>query len=418
MMSYAPEYETAYAQLTAQEMNERIMGFDPLTGTMLWRKDNLKGLREDFEHDNLDRLLEAERTDAPLLGPVVPDLQVHYDMNGNINIKTDVGEYSYDTQRVHAVQSITDPDGSISRDEQLISYTPYGRRTATIFEGLHNVTFTYGPDNERKMMTLTGGDAPTTRYYHGNYEELHIGEDEYRIHYIGGGDGLAAIRVKKNDDGALLYYAYKDHLGSILKLVRADGNEEFEQSFDAWGRYRDPDTWVVLNSNPSDDELEVDMPVWFSRGYTGHEHLHEFDLINMNGRMYDPAIGRMLAPDNYVQDPYNTQSYNRYAYVFNSPLSYTDPSGELAWWAVALISTAVNYVANAAINGSMNPNDWTGSIAISAGYNGSGFFMTGGGNIGGNFSVMAGADSMEDTSTDFRRGRGLQAPVRCSPLGR
>ena len=65
----------------------------------------------------------------------------------------------------------------------------------------------------------------------------------------------------------------------------------------------------------------------FSRGYTGHEHLPEFGLINMNGRMYDPLLGRMLSPDAYVQAPGYTQSYNRYSYCWNNPLKYTDPTG-------------------------------------------------------------------------------------------
>lgn len=50
----------------------------------------------------------------------------------------------------------------------------------------------------------------------------------------------------------------------------------------------------------------------------------------MNVRMYDPVIGRVLSPDNYVQDPTNTQCYNRYSYCLNNPLRYTDPSG-LEW---------------------------------------------------------------------------------------
>ena len=58
--------------------------------------------------------------------------------------------------------------------------------------------------------------------------------------------------------------------------------------------------------------------------------LDRFGLINMNGRLYDPALGRVLSPDNYVQDPLNTQSFNRYSYAFNNPLKYTDPSGQIA----------------------------------------------------------------------------------------
>jgi hypothetical protein len=48
----------------------------------------------------------------------------------------------------------------------------------------------------------------------------------------------------------------------------------------------------------------------------------------MNGRLYDPKLHRFLQPDNYVQDASNTQNYNRYSYVLNNPLKYTDPSGE------------------------------------------------------------------------------------------
>lgn len=67
------------------------------------------------------------------------------------------------------------------------------------------------------------------------------------------------------------------------------------------------------------------------RGYTFHEHLPHFSLINMNGRLYDNVLCRMLSPDNFIQAPNNTQSFNRYSYCWNNPLKYTDPSGEIVW---------------------------------------------------------------------------------------
>ena len=56
--------------------------------------------------------------------------------------------------------------------------------------------------------------------------------------------------------------------------------------------------------------------------------LSEFDIINMNGRLYEPVLGRFFSPDNYVQMPGNSQNFNRYSYCLNNPLKYTDPSGE------------------------------------------------------------------------------------------
>jgi len=74
----------------------------------------------------------------------------------------------------------------------------------------------------------------------------------------------------------------------------------------------------------------------------------------MNGRIYDPTLGRFLQADPFIQAPKNSQSYNRYSYVLNNPLSYTDPSGYFhkkigkffkKWWKpiVAIVAAAVTY---------------------------------------------------------------------------
>ena len=47
----------------------------------------------------------------------------------------------------------------------------------------------------------------------------------------------------------------------------------------------------------------------------------------MNGRLYDPALGRFVSADPYVQFPESTQGLNRYGYVRNNPLGATDPGG-------------------------------------------------------------------------------------------
>ncbi|MGE0210705.1 MAG: RHS repeat domain-containing protein, partial [Parvibaculaceae bacterium] len=92
-------------------------------------------------------------------------------------------------------------------------------------------------------------------------------------------------------------------------------------SFDAWGKRREVN-WTVM-SNPS----LFDTALVTTRGFTGHEQADTVGLVHMNGRVYDPEIGRFLSADPFVQDLSNLQSWNRYTYVLNNPLSMTDPTG-------------------------------------------------------------------------------------------
>ena len=121
-------------------------------------------------------------------------------------------------------------------------------------------------------------------------------------------------------------------MSSITHVVNASDNTlAAEYSYDAClsrteergreGRMRNITTWA--NYAPGSE------PSLFiaGRGFTGHEHLPWFNLINMNGRVYDPLVGQFLSPDNHIQDPYYTQSLNRYSYCLNNPLKFTDPSG-------------------------------------------------------------------------------------------
>jgi len=108
----------------------------------------------------------------------------------------------------------------------------------------------------------------------------------------------------------------------VDKLTSSAGGIIVNLSYDAFGQRRGSNwtgspsgsDWTAVHANSH-------------RGYTDHEHLDNLSLIHMNGRVYDPTIGRFLSADPLVQAPYNGQSLNRYSYVFNNPLSFTDPSG-------------------------------------------------------------------------------------------
>jgi RHS repeat-associated protein len=168
--------------------------------------------------------------------------------------------------------------------------------------------------------------------------------------YLSGPGGVFALHVINHQTaGQNLYYIHTDHLGSWHTITDEYGNLLQELSFDAWGNRRNPATWRAFTGTPP--------PPMFDRGFTGHEHLYGFQLINMNGRMYDPVVSRMLSPDNFIQAPDFSQSFNRYSYAWNNPLVFTDPDGEIIGF---LIAGAVigAYIGGAYAEGDLNPGNW------------------------------------------------------------
>ena len=106
----------------------------------------------------------------------------------------------------------------------------------------------------------------------------------------------------------------------------ADVRELKLQAYDPFDERKTGD-WTRALTDIERKSLAGEAPQRTARGYTGHEHLERTGLIHMNGRVYDPVIGRFLSPDPVVADASFSQSWNAYSYALNSPLSYSDPSG-------------------------------------------------------------------------------------------
>ena len=156
--------------------------------------------------------------------------------------------------------------------------------------------------------------------------------------------------VKSDGVSQNFLYLHRDYLGSIVAISNQAGNVVEKRHFDAWGSLKNLEQNGLVVNITNNSIYNVNLLL--DRGYTGHEHLFKAGLIHMNGRLYDPAIHRFLQPDNYVQDPYNTQNYNRYGYVLNNPLKYTDPSGEefiAAAVAIAVYVSAATYTISAMV---------------------------------------------------------------------
>ena len=221
--------------------------------------------------------------------------------------------------RPHAMKSAETAEGVFPTASQTITYTSFDK-VKSIAEGGNTLAYTYGFDQQRIRMVEETDGLTRTKDYVGVCE--YITEDdgentsEKTLTYLVGPYGVFAV-VEQQDNEESMHYILKDHLGSWTTITDSQGNVEQELSFDAWGNMRDPETWCV----------DASMRPMFDRGYTGHEHLNGFGLINMNGRMYDPVMSSFLSVDRYVQQPDNSQGFNRYAYCMYNPLKYVDLSG-------------------------------------------------------------------------------------------
>lgn len=366
------------------------------TGNLNQRKDHRAGREENFQYDNLNRL-----TSAQVAGQAA--VVVQYDnggqRTGNINNKTDMGSYAYASNRPNALTSISNPQNAVPNVAQTIAYTPFSQ-PSTLTENGYELGYTYDADHQRMRGILKqNGNETNRRYYLGDYEKDISNGITRHLHYVSSPAGLIAIVVRENGNDTY-YYTYTDHLGSILTLTNSSGNVVAEQSFDAWGRRRDVNSWTSLPPTATPPS-GVGGLVWLTRGYTGHEHLDPFGLINMNGRLYDPALGRMLSVDNYVVGAAPSQAHNRYTYAFNNPLLYNDPDGEhpiLIAMAVGAIISAGSYTVGVMMSPGGFHDNWSwksfglsalqGAIAGAVSYGIGGAFPIAGKGVEGAISNM------------------------------
>jgi RHS repeat-associated protein len=114
-------------------------------------------------------------------------------------------------------------------------------------------------------------------------------------------------------------YFHFDQIGSIAAVTNDAGGLLQGLAYEAFGKRRSPDG--------TPDPFNAILGTATDRGFTGHEHLDEIGLIHMNGRVYDPLLGRFMTADPTVQSAENLQTYNRYSYAGNNPLAFVDPTG-------------------------------------------------------------------------------------------
>jgi len=324
-------------------------------GNLKTRTDAITGVSAVYEYDALNRLKSEQRQGGGL--PSTQTITWVYDDIGNISSRSDVGTYAYNPSgassvRPHAVTGITgtvngqanptylydangnlssvkQPGGAVLRSVTWNSYNKADSISQTVAGVTNKLDFLYDSEGDRvrEVFSANGSVKRTTVYLNAGaglvYEEETSGGVTKKKHYINGTGGTIGVYTLTGSTWNKQYW-HKDHLGSPMVITDDNGVVIERLAYEPFGKRRNANGVTDANGTLTSSNTR--------RGFTGHEHDDEVGLVNMNGRVFDQAIGRFLSADPLIQSPTYQQSYNRYSYLWNSPLNGTDPSGYKGFW--------------------------------------------------------------------------------------
>ncbi len=348
---------------------------------------------ESFDYDDNNRLINWTN---PVTGIKPQANRNVYDVKGRILENDQVGTMKYEnSSKIYQPTGMTlNAAGTQNYNNDLIQSILYNENNDPVFiDGEKgDVAFQYGLTSMRQRVTYGGNfsndtEGKFTKFYSedGSYEVIkdNATSKEKHIIYIGGAPYESNIVYLKNytESSGSYKFLHKDYIGSVLAISDEAGNKLEQRHFDAWGNFTHLQIGNGAIITDKDVILSLSKDLIVDRGYTSHEHFLEVGIIHMNGRLYDPLLRRFLNADENIQDPYNTQIYNKYGYVMNNPLMFNDPTGEFAFvagffltyiapviWA-AIVGTAISvgiYAIQATINNSWSWNGFGKAILMGA----------------------------------------------------
>lgn len=385
--AFDPTLSIQYTEMEFDDFNNLISKHNRGLGIGVNQDSSAAGkdLEETYSYDGLNRLRVQATNGGAANGN--PAYETHYDSFGNLKLKSDVGQYTYGEPHSagagplavcgidagpHAVTSIDiNNDGTIDekycydRNGNLIadssadgarsfSYTSFDKVTA-VARGDHLTTFAYGPNRSRYLRednNTANVSLSKSTLYIGSFEKI-IHQADGRIEfkrYIEGGVLITDSYSDALDTSVTskLQFLIKDYLGSTELVLGMDVINPViaDLSFDAWGKRRASQDYAQLDLQQRIALLLGPVSDTTNRGFTGHEMVDEVGIIHMNGRIYDPRLGRFLQADPFIQDAAYSQSYNRYSYGFNNPLNGTDESGYI----FGFVFAAFKFIATAYVS--------------------------------------------------------------------
>lgn len=318
-------------------------------------------INESFDYDDNNRLVNW--TD-PVTGIKPQPNRNVYDVKGRILENDQIGTIKFqNSAKIYQPTGMTlNAVGTQNYKNDLIQTISYNENNDPVFiDGKKgDAAFQYGLTAMRQQVTYGGNfgsdqEGQFTKFYSedGSFEVIknNATGQEKHILYIGGTPYESNIVYLKDftQSSGSYTFLHKDYIGSILAISDEAGNKLEQRHFDAWGNLTHLQIGNGAIMTDHDAILSAAKNLIIDRGYTSHEHFMEVGIIHMNGRLYDPLLRRFLNADDNIQDPTNTQNYNKYGYVMNNPLMFNDPSGE--FWEAGLFLTILAYAIPAAAIG-------------------------------------------------------------------
>ncbi|WP_292464480.1 toxin TcdB middle/N-terminal domain-containing protein [Methanolobus sp.] len=278
-------------------------------GNILQIQDNVMNSVKIYGYDDLDRLTRADMSVNS-----VPTYQrdFTYDQYGCIQQVDEnnvmISSYGYSLVPFHAPSSYNgnnldyDSNGNLIEDEDFIYvYNDANQLSEVRYSGNNSLVEKYWYNAGEQRVKKQNADGEFTYYVNKFYEV----ENGTPTNYFFRDDE----RIAKQTAGGMEWYL-SDHLGSTTVLINESGLEIERTEYYPYGQVQS-------------GGLE-------KYGFTGQENDADTGLMYYGARYYSPEYRIFVQPDSMIPDPYNPQYLNRYAYVLNNPVMYTDPSGHVA----------------------------------------------------------------------------------------
>ena len=295
-----------------------------------------------YHYDGINRLV---REDNHHFGK---SFQYEYDQAGNVLSKKEF-DYTLEDTLVHPTAVYTYAYQNENWKDQLSAIYKNGHiQFKNVYDSMGNPTSYKGNtlvwnkdlitkyntmqfeyDGNRKLIKTTYNNVGT--YYHitdNKIQQMNIGNNILMFYYVL--DKL--VQFSYNN---IVYTYLTNEWNDITHILDENGNVVASYVYDAWGNHQvydadgieNKDSTFIGNINPF--------------RYRGYLYFKEIQLYFLSSRFYDPDTGRFLSPDSYsFLNPNVIHGLNLYAYCFNNPVMYADPSGHIPKWLAWLVSGA------------------------------------------------------------------------------